>query len=66
MAGMEDDLRAPGGNHRAGRARFVRRGLARAALGRVLAWDPVNVVMAHGTIARGGAPAFIRESFAWL
>jgi len=39
---------------------------ARAALGRVLGWDPVNVVMAHGTIVRGGAPGFIRESFAWL
>jgi len=48
------------------RLSFVRRASARAALGRVLAWDPVNVVMAHGTIARGGAPAFIRESFAWL
>ena len=48
------------------RLSFVRRGMARAALGRVLGWDPVNAVMAHGTIARGGAPAFIRESFAWL
>jgi Domain of unknown function (DUF4336) len=48
------------------RLSFVRRASARAALGRVLAWDPINVVMAHGTIARGGAPAFIRESFAWL
>ena len=48
------------------RLSFLRRAAARAALGRVLAWDPVNVVMAHGTIACGGAPAFIRESFAWL
>ncbi len=48
------------------RLSFVRRASARAALGRVLAWDPINVVMAHGTIAYGGAPAFIRESFAWL
>ncbi len=48
------------------RLSFVRRASARAALERVLAWDPINAVMAHGTIARGGAPAFIRESFAWL
>lgn len=48
------------------RLSFVRRAAARAALGRVLGWDPVNVVMAHGTIVRGGAPGFIRESFAWL
>lgn len=48
------------------RLSFVRRAPARASLGRVLAWDPVNVVMAHGTIARGGAPAFVSESFKWL
>ncbi len=48
------------------RLSFLRRAPARAALGRVLGWNPANVVMAHGTIRVGGAEEFIRESFAWL
>jgi Domain of unknown function (DUF4336) len=48
------------------RLSFVRRTPARDALRRVLAWEPANVVFAHGTIQLGGAQEFIRQSFGWL
>ncbi|HEY4114405.1 MAG TPA: DUF4336 domain-containing protein [Rhizomicrobium sp.] len=39
---------------------------ARAALARILAWQPEQVVVAHGEIVRTGGTAFIRKSFRWL
>jgi hypothetical protein len=39
---------------------------ARAALARILAWRPEQVVVAHGEIVRTGGTAFIRKSFRWL
>jgi hypothetical protein len=48
------------------RLSFLRRAQARAALERVLGWNPLNVVMAHGVIALGDGSDFIRKSFAWL
>ena len=48
------------------RLSFLRRGPARRALERVLAWEPEHVVMAHGTCAHGDGQAFIRRCFRWL
>jgi Domain of unknown function (DUF4336) len=48
------------------RLSFVRRRRARAALSKTLAWDPVGVVIAHGTCVTRGGRAFIEQSFRWL
>jgi hypothetical protein len=40
--------------------------IARAALARILAWQPEQVVMAHGELTRTDGAAFIRKSFRWL
>ena len=48
------------------RLTFTNRKAARAALARILAWRPEQVVMAHGEIVRTGGSAFIRNSFRWL
>lgn len=48
------------------RISFVRRRLARAALRKVLGWDPKGVIMAHGTCVTSNGRAFIEESFRWL
>ena len=39
---------------------------ARAALGQIRAWQPQQVVMAHGTPITGNADAFLARAFAWL
>ena len=48
------------------RATFLRRGAARAALGRILAWPIERVVIAHGGLPAGDAAMFVRRAFAWL
>jgi hypothetical protein len=48
------------------RASFWRRGQARAALARILAWAPEQVIMAHGFMVRNDGVAFIRRAFRWL
>ena len=48
------------------RLTFTNRKAARAALARILAWQPEQVVMAHGEIVRTAGTAFIRKSFHWL
>ncbi|MFL5236518.1 MAG: DUF4336 domain-containing protein [Rhizomicrobium sp.] len=55
-----------GGAPREWRITFWDRKAARAALGRILAWQAERVVMAHGEIVRGGGAEFIRKSFRWL
>ncbi len=48
------------------RLSFVRRRVARAALSKVLAWDPDSVMIAHGTPVAHDGRAFIQQSFRWL
>lgn len=48
------------------RLSFLNRRPARAALERVLAWNPKQVVMAHGECAHEDGQAFIRRCFRWL
>jgi len=38
----------------------------RRARARWLELDPVNVVMAHGTVATGNGRAFVEQAFAWV
>lgn len=54
-----------GGAPREWRLTF-RKATARAALARILAWQPEQVVMAHGEMTRHDGTAFIRKSFRWL
>ncbi len=48
------------------RLSFVRRGAARAALQRILAWPIERVLIAHGEPAAADGEAFVRRAFAWL
>jgi hypothetical protein len=48
------------------RLTFVNRKAARAALARVLAFEPERVVIAHGDLVERDGTAFIRRAFAWL
>lgn len=48
------------------RLSFLHRRPARAALDTVIAWDPVRVVMAHGTWIPENGKAFVERSFRWL
>jgi hypothetical protein len=62
-----DGIVAPNaGAPREWRWTFVRRGIARAGLRRILAWPIERVLMAHGQpITRDGA-VFVHRSFGWL
>lgn len=44
----------------------IRRREARAAIRRLLAYDPEKVIMAHGVWQRCGGRAFLERSFSWL
>jgi hypothetical protein len=55
-----------GGAPREWRFSFRNRKTARERLARILAWQPEQVVMAHGEMTRTDGTAFIRKSFRWL
>jgi hypothetical protein len=55
-----------GGAPREWRLNFLRRGRARRALARILAWDAERVVIAHGEMTQSGGASFIRKTFRWL
>jgi len=57
---------AQGSTPREWRASFLRRGPARAARARVLAWEPERLLIAHGACAEQGAAAIIARALAWL
>lgn len=48
------------------RLSFVNRNKTRAALERVLAWEPHHIVIAHGLPPDGPAQEVIRRAFRWL
>lgn len=48
------------------RSSFLHRKRARAALDRILAWQPEQVVIAHGIPVRNDGVGFIRRGLAWL
>lgn len=39
---------------------------AKKALNEILAWEPKNIIMAHGECVIGGACDFLRRSFSWV
>jgi hypothetical protein len=65
LARLDGIVMPHGGAPREWRITFKKR-IARAALARILAWQPEQVVMAHGELTRTDGTAFIRKSFRWL
>ena len=57
---------AAGSTPREWRLTFFRRQPTRTALRRVLAWEPEQLIIAHGTCARSGARAVIARNLAWV
>ncbi|MDA7087045.1 hypothetical protein PH586_11680 [Pseudomonas sp. SA3-5] len=39
---------------------------ARRSLATLLAWEPENIILAHGECVSGNALDFLRKSFAWV
>jgi hypothetical protein len=48
------------------RLSFLDRKAARAALARIIAWQPEQVIVAHGGLVRRDGTEFIRKAFRWL
>jgi hypothetical protein len=48
------------------RASFLRRGPARDALRKVLAWNPERLLIAHGQCAHAGAREIIEAALRWM
>ena len=48
------------------RASFLRRSVARAARDRVLRWNPVRLLIAHGECAQSGAGEIIARALRWM
>jgi hypothetical protein len=55
-----------GSTPREWRASFLRRKPARAALARVLAWEPEQLLIAHGSCARSDATGILARALAWI
>ena len=55
-----------GSTPREWRASFLRRGPARSARDRVLAWKPEGLIVAHGACARKGAAAILEHALSWI
>jgi Domain of unknown function (DUF4336) len=55
-----------GGTPRDWRASFLRHGPARAALQKVLEWNPERLLIAHGLCAQSGATEIIRAALNWI
>ena len=48
------------------RLSFIKRRLARAAIQKIISWNPDNVIMAHGRYIQGNGTAYIKNAFGWL
>ncbi|HWG11179.1 MAG TPA: DUF4336 domain-containing protein [Rhodanobacteraceae bacterium] len=48
------------------RSSFLRHGPAKAALGKVLGWNPERLLIAHGTCAQTGATEIIARALRWI
>lgn len=55
-----------GSTPREWRASFLRRGPARAARARVLAWQPERLLIAHGACAQKDATQILTRALAWM
>ena len=56
----------PGSTPRDWRASFLRHGPARAALRKVLEWNPERLLIAHGSCAQAGAANIIAAALSWI
>lgn len=65
VARLDGIVMPNGGAPREWRFTFNKK-IARGVLARILAWQPEQVVMAHGEMTRENGTAFIRKSFRWL
>jgi hypothetical protein len=62
-----DGIVAPNpGAPREWRLSFLNKNMPRAALARIIAWGPEQVIMAHGSLVRRDGTEFIRKAFRWL
>jgi len=66
LARLDGITEADPGAPREWRASFWNRRRARAALRRIVDWHPERVIVAHGTMCRSEATAFIQKAFRWL
>jgi hypothetical protein len=66
LARLDGITTANPGAPREWRISFWNRSRARAALNSILAWHPEQAIMAHGTMVRDDATAFIQKAFRWL
>lgn len=55
-----------GSTPREWRASFLKRGPARAALQKVIDWNPDRLLIAHGKCAQSGATGIIRKALSWI
>jgi hypothetical protein len=55
-----------GSTPREWRASFIRRGEARLAREKVLAWKADRLLIAHGTCAQTGATGIIKDALSWI
>jgi len=55
-----------GSTPREWRASFIRRGPARAARDKLLAWKPERLLIAHGKCAQSGASEIIADALSWI
>ena len=55
-----------GSTPREWRASFIRRGKARSARGKLLAWNPDRLLIAHGACAQTDATSIIRNALRWM
>lgn len=66
LARLDGITEADPGAPREWRASFWNRTRARAALRRIVDWRPEQAIVAHGTMVRSDATAFIQKAFRWL
>lgn len=55
-----------GSTPREWRATFLRRKAARAALNKMIVWQPERLVIAHGSCALTGGAEVVRDSLSWI
>lgn len=63
---LDDLVGEHGSTPREWRASFLRRGKARAAREKLLAWEPERLLIAHGECAQTGATRIIEKALRWM
>lgn len=66
IMGLDGMLGEHGGMPREWRASFRDRKRGRAAVEKMIAWDPQGIIIAHGDCVRENGGAYLRRAFRWL